>query len=176
MKEKIWNLLLHLQKKTKTRKRTFALGVSRRRPTVLIIWQRHSKSSAISLIWTFFFFSSSCLIHLCRIPSCNISSLPSSPINKEQVTFNEKMISTLYWTSTWYCYIVSSQRQQSVGRHVASLTHITLRQQSVGRHVTSLTHITQRQQSACRHALHSHTLSWFRANQSLLFLLNTKYL
>ena len=28
---------------------------------------------------TCFFFSSSCLMHLCKIPSCNISSLPSSP-------------------------------------------------------------------------------------------------
>ena len=58
---------------------TLALGVSRRRPTVFIIWQRHSKSSADSWMGKFFFFSSNCLMHRCRIPSCNMSNLPSSP-------------------------------------------------------------------------------------------------
>lgn len=58
---------------------TLALLVSRRRPTVRIKWQRHSRSSDMSARGIFFFFSKSCLMHLCRIPSWSISSLPSSP-------------------------------------------------------------------------------------------------
>ena len=54
---------------------------SNRGPTVLIIWQRHSKSSPISLSWTLFFFSKSVLMHLWRIDSWIRSSLPSSPMN-----------------------------------------------------------------------------------------------
>ena len=72
-----------------------ALSVSSRRPTVLIIWHRHSRSSPMepgvvlisdddaplpdrdlrrllaSRVW----------IHLCKMPSCNSSSLPNSPMN-----------------------------------------------------------------------------------------------
>ena len=58
---------------------TLALWESRRGPTVRIIWHRHSRSSAMSRSGVFFFFSRSCWIHLWRMPSWSISSLPSSP-------------------------------------------------------------------------------------------------
>lgn len=61
---------------------TLALPWSRRRPTVVMIWQRHSKSSDMSCTATFFFFSRSCLMQRCRIPSCSISNLPSSPVGR----------------------------------------------------------------------------------------------
>ena len=65
--------------KKKDNKHTLALGVSMRGPMVRIIWHKHSRSSDISLSWEFFFFSNSCLMHRCRMFSCSISSLPSSP-------------------------------------------------------------------------------------------------
>jgi hypothetical protein len=63
---------------------TFPLSESRMRPQVLIIWLRHSKSSAMSLgplPRLFFLSDKSCWMQRWSILSDSISSLPSSPIN-----------------------------------------------------------------------------------------------
>lgn len=71
---------------------TRALDVSMRGPMVRIIWHRHSRSSDISLSCAFFFFSNNCLMHLCRMLSCNIWSLPSSPETRKFYTMHNAVI------------------------------------------------------------------------------------
>lgn len=64
-------------------KLTLPFSESKIRPQVLIIWQRHSRSSAASLVVPMrcFFFSSNCWQQRCKMASCRISNFPSSPIN-----------------------------------------------------------------------------------------------
>lgn len=63
--------------KEKERVHTLALSVSNLPPTVLMIWQRHSMSSAASSLRV----PSSWRTHWCRIASWSSPCLPSSPMN-----------------------------------------------------------------------------------------------
>ena len=75
-------------------------------------------------------------------------------------------------------YSARSLKQQSAGRHVAPLGHIILIDDDIRFVLDQHTEVdlysarSLKQQSGLDKSLHSDTLFWFRANQSLLFLLN----